>query len=216
MSEKEPTGWTGDGTYEMWPDGRMNRVDPLNFSASPALAGEEKERKAWIAGRDAAAVLADNYERDGRDYKEYAAETADEIAARIRNLEPPAALASRAPVSGDERKTSIDRHLKEIGTLRNSFVTSETLLETERAIAGHTEAIRRLMEPEEITALRAEVERLKKALEPFAQDMFDDDSWLPNDEVSVYADDYLLFRVTVSDFRNARAAMDKKDAQGAD
>lgn len=39
-----------------------------------------------LAGLEEAAVLCDKYERDGRDYKEYACETADEIAARIRAL----------------------------------------------------------------------------------------------------------------------------------
>lgn len=33
-----------------------------------------------------AAMVADNYARDGRTHKEFACETADEIAARIRSL----------------------------------------------------------------------------------------------------------------------------------
>jgi len=39
------------------------------------------------------AKVADNYARDGRVYKEYACETADEIAARIRSLSAVSAIA---------------------------------------------------------------------------------------------------------------------------
>jgi len=47
---------------------------------------EEIKRQARKDALEEAAKLCDNFERDGRDWKEYACETADEIAARIRKL----------------------------------------------------------------------------------------------------------------------------------
>lgn len=60
------------------------------------LADFTDEQRAFIGGlmfeatmleRDRCAKLADDYARDGRTHKEYACETADELAARIRTSE---------------------------------------------------------------------------------------------------------------------------------
>jgi hypothetical protein len=67
-------------------------LEDVNRAMKDAVWGVHDDRSAARAALavaiEACAKVADDYSRDGRDYKEYACETADELAARIRALLP--------------------------------------------------------------------------------------------------------------------------------
>lgn len=76
--------WKGEGkmTFEEWRD-KLHHIAP---HISPLFC--TLLRAAWCLSaeqeREACACICDDYKRDGLNTKEYAVETADELAARIR------------------------------------------------------------------------------------------------------------------------------------
>ena len=76
-----------------------SRVSPRSDEGSgltPSKHGFSAALRAQVI--EECADVADNYARDGRVYKEYACETADEIAARIRSLSAVSAIAQERDV----------------------------------------------------------------------------------------------------------------------
>lgn len=109
----------------------------------------------------------------------------------------------------------------EIGRLRelNTALTGKLSRQAEQFDVQHGTPCEQIRHAQEVETLRDDIARKDEALKPFAGhcEYLDNprSGWSDSDEIECHSTNgYLLFRMTVGDFRSARAALQPSDSIG--